>query len=338
MHVGVIGINHKSAELQFRDIMAKLSLRRFGPKNSCHGEISYILLTTCNRTEIYFSSDNLAETHTYLLGILRQDIGEGGFEHLLYAYFGEECFSHLARVTAGMDSAILGETEIQGQVKRAYIEALCGRKIAADLHFLFQKCLKIGKNIRRLLSITNEQTLEKAVLLAAEGFLGDLSTKRLLFVGISQINQKIYHTFKEKGLKDLTFCNRTEEKATQFALKENVKILKWEELHKWTTFDLALFATKSPDFVISKRSLLLSRKRRLIMDLSVPRNVDPAIGRHPLITLLNMDEIVGIQSRSRSEFPARLGSQFISMQVAKQVSLFQERSLKAEETHNMAAI
>src|SRR5262245_52879886 len=103
MRFGVVGINHKLADLKLREKLAKACQNRF-LSSSFHGDHHFVLLSTCNRTEFYFSSDDLAETHSYLLRILRQDV-EDDFDQKLYTYFGTDCFLHLTRVTSGLDSA-----------------------------------------------------------------------------------------------------------------------------------------------------------------------------------------------------------------------------------------
>ena len=133
----MLGINHKLADLKLRELLAKASQRRFGAGISTHGSHHFILLSTCNRTEIYFCSDDLAATHTYLLSILRNEVDEE-FDQKLYSYFGRDCFHHLARVTAGLDSAIVAETEIQGQVKKAY-------EFAAQFPICRKRCITFFK-------------------------------------------------------------------------------------------------------------------------------------------------------------------------------------------------
>lgn len=150
MRVGVLGINHKLAGLELRELLAKICYRRLHPGQSTHGEHSFVLLSTCNRTEVYFSSANLAETHSYLLSILRNDVNED-FDQKLYSYFGQDCLLHLCRVTAGLDSAIIAETEIQGQVKSAYELAQEFHVLPFELHYLFQKSLGIAKKVRTVL-------------------------------------------------------------------------------------------------------------------------------------------------------------------------------------------
>ena len=111
----MVGINYKLADLKLREQLAKSCLRHFGTSNAVQPPHYFIILSTCNRTEVYFQSENLR--HPYLhLKHLREDVVED-FNQKLYSYFGQSCLLHLCRVTTGLDSAIVAETEIQGQVK-----------------------------------------------------------------------------------------------------------------------------------------------------------------------------------------------------------------------------
>lgn len=333
MRIGILGINHKSADLKLRETLAKACQRRFGSKNFLHACYTYVLLSTCNRTEIYFSSPDLAQTHTALLAILRQEVADE-FEHCIYSYFGSDCFFHLACVTAGIDSALIGETEIQGQVKRAYESAASVRSLSKELHFLFQKCLKIGKNVR-----THEDlacrlpTLEEAVLQAGEKILGDLKQRTILFVGLSEINYKIFLRFKQQGFRQITLCNRSYEKAKNVAQAENLHVLPWEQFERWSSFDLAIFGTKCPDFLVSRVPAM--HKRLLILDLSVPRNVDPQLGRRQEITLLNIDQLNRSIERKRRIKAAEIGrleTQIIASAVSRQLSLYRLKERQRTQT------
>jgi glutamyl-tRNA reductase len=329
MRIGILGINHKSAALPLREKIAKACERLFGCDRSFHAHFSSVLLSTCNRTEIYFCSEDPAETHTYLLNTLRSEIEEE-FEHRIYSYFGSDCFFHLARVTSGVDSALIGETEIQGQVKKAYETTCCYRTLAFELHFLFQKCLKIGKNIRTHTPfMQGALSIEEAVLKAGAEQLGDLRHKRILFVGLSEINHKIFVRFKQRGFRNITLCNRSQEKAQMAALIEEMKFLPWEELSKWTSFDLAIFGTKCPNFLITKEDLKKNISRKVVIDLSVPRNVDPRVGRHRFITLLNVDQLkFDTKQKLKAAEIARDETQFIARAVEKQVAIFKLKELQ----------
>ncbi len=337
MLIGIIGINHKSADLRLREKLAKVCERRFGSENLLHCSFSYVLLSTCNRTEIYFSSPDLAVTHTNLLAILRNEIEEE-FEHRIYSYFGSDCFFHLACVTAGVDSALIGETEIQGQVKRAYESAGILRNLSKELHFLFQKCLKIGKHVRANETLPRGlPTLEGAVLQAAEGVLGGLKNRKILFVGISEINHKIFVRFKQKGFQSITFCNRSDEKTVELGTRENVSILPWTQLDLWINFDLVIFGTKCPDFLVTRTGPVSEQK--LVIDLSVPRNVDPQVGRQKGIILMNIDQlnrVIDKKRRIKAAEMARLETQIIASSVERQYSIFKLKEL--QRTHAFSVI
>ncbi len=292
MRVGVVGINHKLADLKLREALAKTCQKRFGAGHSVHDQHHFILLSTCNRTEVYFSSNDLAVTHSYLLSILRHDVKEE-FDHKLYSYFGVDCFSHLTRVTSGLDSAIIAETEIQRQVKNAYELATSYLCLPKELHFLFQKSLGISKKIRSELQLGRGMpNLEHAILQTGKHFFKSCTQARILFVGTSDINQKILGFLRSKDYANITICNRSNARALQLAHFHGVQQLDWHQLSAWYHYDWVIFGTKSPDYLIRHQDVSEEAKgQKLIMDLCVPRNVEPKLSQDPRITLLNIDQI-----------------------------------------------
>lgn len=293
MQSGVVGINHKLADLKLREKLAqiceeKLEALRF----FCHGRHAFVQLSTCNRTEIYFSSDDLALAHSDLLNLLSPAKEEGEFDQKLYSYFGIDCFTHLAKVTAGLDSAIIGETEIQNQVKLAY-EKAASFGLPHDLHFLFQKGLGIAKKVRTDLQLGRGMpNLEHAIFQTGRHFFNSSLLPKILFIGASDINLKVLCFLQSKGLTDLTLCNRSEIQEKKRSLIPGVKVVKWEELNRWSQFDWVILATKAPSYLIHFCDIEeKNNSRKLIMDLSVPRNVNPKLGMHPQVTLMNIDQI-----------------------------------------------
>jgi glutamyl-tRNA reductase len=257
MRLGVIGINHKVATLEMREQVAA---------RGC-SEVSSVLLSTCNRTEVYFSCNDLAETQRRLL----EHFG-GGQE--FYTFFGHDAFLHLARVAVGLDSALLFETEIQGQVKRGY-EARMNR-LPSHIHFAFQKALRIGKQVRGEFPIRSPDL--------AEAVARQVTGGRVLLVGASRTNRQVAQALWGR---DLTICNRTPERAHQFGLS----VLPWRQLERWREFDVVICATSAG------RPLLTgdAGKVQLLIDLSVPRNIDPALGEQT--RLLNIQQLQGSMER-----------------------------------------
>ena len=293
MRVGVIGVNHKLAHLKLREKLAKACQKLLNCLYFNLKDHHFIVLSTCNRTEIYFSSDDLPILHSYLLAFLRQDIEEE-FEQKLYSFFGVDCFSHLTKVAAGLDSAILGETEILGQVKVAYDIALKTNPLSKHLHFLFQKSLAIAKKVRTDLQLVGGMPeLEHAIFQTGKQYFSNHKKTRLLFIGASDINQKVLGFLKSKNLFEIFLCNRTQAKAQFIADKNKIQMLEWSKLKDWVHYDWIIFGTKSPEYLVHYNEINYHsfNDKKLIIDLSVPRNVDPAIADHPGIDLLNIDEI-----------------------------------------------
>jgi len=388
MRVGIIGINHKLANLELRELLAKTCQRRFNPENSTHGSHSLVLLSTCNRTEVYFSSEDLASTHCYLLNILRQNVGDD-FDQKLYSYFGQDCLLHLCRVTAGLDSAIIAETEIQGQVKIAYELAKGCHSLPFEMHYLFQKALAIAKKARSFLPLKpGLPDIEHAILQTGQHFFKEMPIINILFVGASEINEKIIAYFKpnllpmngsdsnsfpleacknkggilenippsfsepkvrtsrekiisnptafiggklgfkNKHLHQISLCNRTFEKGKLIANKHGLQVLPWDQLNSWHTYDWIIFGTKASTCLVSSHALPPNLSTpKLIIDLSVPRNADPLLSRHPAITLLNIDQLNrGLQIR-KNRLLASLShaEDFVSQTISQQFKLFQEK-------------
>jgi len=293
MRVGVVGINHKLADLKLREQLAKACQKWFSALQAVHEQHHFVLLSTCNRTEIYFSSHDLTDTHIYLLGILRVEVQEE-FDHKLYSYFGIDCFLHLSRVTLGLDSAIIAETEIQGQVKLAYENVCDCHVLPGDLHYLFQKALGIGKKLRSELQFGRGMpNLEHGVLHIGKEVFKTSENIRLLFVGISEINEKILLFLNNRSFNNITVCNRTDHHASLFSKEHGIHHICWAELKSWQDYDWIIFGTKSPEYLITKKEINTGpiKGPRLIMDLCVPRNVDPRIGHDARFTLLNIDQI-----------------------------------------------
>lgn len=288
MRIAVIGINHKQADLKLREILARTCQRRFGTPLSIHNQHAFILLSTCNRTEIYFSSPDLTETHSYILNILNQEV-PFNFDQKLYSYFGPDCFKHLVQVTAGLDSAIIAETEIQGQVKGAYENRAHQASLPPVMHFVFQKSLKISKEIRHKYSLGRGMPdLEDAVLQAGKQHLSNPFEKSILFVGASEINQKVLQFLQKKGCQQISICNRSQERAEQVSMRYQIPLLPWAQRFKLESFDWIIFGTKANEYLLTEESIQSLTMPKLIIDLACPRNVDPKIKKWPL---LNIDQI-----------------------------------------------
>lgn len=330
MRVGVVGINHKQAKLQLREMLAKTCQRRFDSKHALHPRHHFVLLSTCNRTEIYFSSEDLAATHSYILNILKREVCED-FEQRLYSFFSIDCLHHLSRVTSGLDSAIFWETEIQGQVKAAYEHSTHYSQLPKELHYLFQKALKNGKLVRSSYDVGRGMPdIEHALIHLASEQL-ELESARILFVGASAINLKILSFLNSKKLPHLTLTNRTNEKAEAAAEKLSVSFLPWEQKQHWTNYDWIIFGTKSPQTLVDEKTFSETFATRLLTDLCVPRNVDPRLEEDKRLVVHNIDSIhrtLKVRRQKVAHF-ATLAEGLLEEAVLRQAYRFQTKTAPA---------
>lgn len=316
MKIGMIGISMKSSELSLRELLAKACPKCLSGDSESAAIHNVVLLSTCHRTEIYFSSDDLAETQTELLHLLRSEIRQP-FEHQVYSYFGIDCFVHLASVTAGMDSLILGETEIQGQVKIAYETACLYRSLPSCIHFLFQKSLKIAKETRTgFSSFSRRSTLE--------GLIYDLSANlkkksSLFFIGNSEINRKILAFFKSKGADEIVLCTRSPHSAKDLG----VEIVDWSAMQEWKNYDVVISGTNHHEYLLNPIPHN-DGMTSWIFDLSMPRSVDPRCAKHPRMTLLNMEELGRLveKQESRHTVDSKMAQEALCQAAQRQHHLF----------------
>jgi glutamyl-tRNA reductase len=302
--INVLGISHKTAPLDVRGVFAisKHEIVPLSEKIMNETEIAeLVILSTCNRTEIYYCNPkayHTKETNRVLLGILHHlKKAKAHYTEHFYAYNRDEAIKHLFRVTSGMDSMVIGEDQIVKQVKDAYI--FCTEKSLTDaiLMRLFQKSFEVAKKVRTHTNIQQGATSASYVAVdLANQIAGDLSTKKILLVGLGETGRLVHNNLKKKDARNITLCNRTFEKAEALSLETGDDILPFENLKKHlNTFDIIFTATTSEEIIIGKQDLKPAKGRKqTYIDLSVPRNVDKSIDENENIALFGMDDLMAI--------------------------------------------
>lgn len=278
LRVGVIGMSFKTAELQLLEQVSRAATNLIGERGLFFKHPT-VVLSTCNRTEIYFSTLDLAEAQGDILSFLRSQI-DGVFEHKLYSYFGINAFSHLCRVAAGLDSAILAESEIQGQVRAAYVKSSSVIAMPSCLHYVFQKGLKVAKEVRSQAFLgKSSATLYGTLWQLATDALGDLKKRSILLVGYSEINRGFASFLVHRGIHSFWLSTTNPETVCL----DRAIVCGRGVLSQWNAYDLIVCASFSKQHLITGEG-----KGGLIFDLSVPRNVDPAVGG---VSLMNIEQI-----------------------------------------------
>ena len=229
-----------------------------------HVERGAVLLQTCNRVELYY--------------------GEGDVP--------DDVARHLFRVTAGLESALIGERAVQGQVKESYQQAQLQYRLTAEMHKLFSCALEVGKRVRTETEISQgavSHSLAAIEILQQEQV--DLSQSRITIIGVNKLTSDILKFLKNKGARMVFLANRSQMKAHQLADPLGISVF---ELHDKQRFladtDILISATSAPHAVIDATDIPFGKKL-LAIDLAFPRDIDPSVGRLPNVRLYNLSDV-----------------------------------------------
>ena len=302
MHIVSLGLNHTSAPVRLREQLAfneeqiRASLSRF----SC-GEIQtslaeIVILSTCNRTELYAASNFLAyaELEAFLSDARGMDVQE--FHPYLYRFEDADAARHLFDVAAGLDSLVIGEPQILGQITRA-LELARGQNTAGPtLNRLFQAAIHAGKRARTETAISrNPASVSSLAASVAEKTLGNLRTASVLILGAGEMAELTVEALRKRGVEKVRVINRTLDRARELAKRWGAGFATYEFLqHALAETDILISSTAAPHFVVDMsmvREAMSLRPQRalLLIDIAVPRDIDPDVASIPHVRLFDID-------------------------------------------------
>ena len=270
MSAFVVGLNHRSAPLALLERVGvpevRLEKALAGLRGLEHVQEA-VVVSTCNRVEVYA----FAATFHGAYENVREFLAEfsytplGEFSPQLYSLFGADAAAHLFRVVSGLDSAVLGETEIQGQVKRAWEAAQREAVAGPELNRLFRHALQTGKRVRSNTSVGTEKI--SSVCEAAVGLLqqelGDLSGRRALMLGTGEVGQTGARLLSEMGLKEVCVASRTWQRASHLAAEVGGRAVHLDELsEELLEMDFLISATGAPSLMLERSDLAAVMERR----------------------------------------------------------------------------
>jgi glutamyl-tRNA reductase len=265
------------------------------------------VVSTCLRTEIYFVAHRyhgaVADARNFLAGW--SGMPPEAFASDLYEYYDDVAVGHLFKVAAGLDSAVLGEGEILGQLADAWEAAHAEGVSGPVLSILFRHALEVGKRVRSETAIARGTTsLSQAAVALAAKRMGSLSGLTTVVMGAGEMGEAMAQALAGSlDYGELLVINRTYGRATELAARCGGRALEWSDLPlALTQADVLLAGTGSPDLLVSASDVseVLDRRRGrplLVVDLAVPRDIDPAVGQLPGVTVLDMDELAAFASR-----------------------------------------
>ncbi len=310
-----MGLNHKTAPVEVRERFAV-------PEHNQAEELAAlkqipsvnegVVLSTCNRMELYFSVDDESKAELEIWEHVQAhfQVPAGAKSHF-YSYSGAQAAKHLCSVASGLDSMVVGETEIFGQVKKAYQLAHQNGATAGMLNKLFQQVFSIGKKVRSSTLISQGTTsVGSAAVDLAEKIFGNLKQCKVLILGAGKMSRITAQSLQLRGAKSIFVANRSHDRAVELASQMGGEAVKFEN---WTDrlvdSDIVIASTAAPHAVVEKSHIEAVRARRkyralFLIDIAVPRDIDPKVGDIEEVYLYDIDTLVqlaedGKQRRQR---------------------------------------
>jgi glutamyl-tRNA reductase len=313
MEIVLVGLNHRTAPVEVRERVSFTTeqARRAAEELRARGILEETLvLSTCNRSEVYGVppeashecaaglSSFLSEFHS-----VRPDVLRGS----LYHHYDREAVRHLFRVSAGLDSMLLGEAEILGQVREAYRFAHEHGATGPVLNRLFQGALEVGKRVRTETELgTRPVSVASAGVKLAERIFGKLHERSALVLGAGTISEQVVDQLRSRGIAHLFVMNRSQERAENLAQQFGGKVVRWGE---WETAlngpDVVIASISAEEPVLQREMLaraMVARGNRalLLMDLGLPRNIEAAAADLYNVYVYNVDDLTDIVQQNRN--------------------------------------
>src|ERR1051325_5378353 len=306
MPIVVIGLSHHSSPVEVREKFAfpehsipevLQQLRSSGLAEEA------VILSTCNRVELYVASpQEPGRLGNELKKFLVQNRNfQGAIDQEIYFRNEPESIEHLFKVACGLDSMVLGETEILGQLKKAYDLALQAKQTGARLNKTFQKAFNVAKHIRTETNIQRGATSVAAVAVElAEKIFSALSGHQVMVIGAGDTSEKAARALLSRGAQSVIVANRTYDRAAELAKELNGRAVHWDRWsEEFDKIDIVISSTAAPHHIIDRSKIDAVMKRRrgrplLLIDIAVPRDIEPEVNFLDNVYLYNVDDLQAI--------------------------------------------
>ncbi|MBW3607784.1 MAG: glutamyl-tRNA reductase [Actinobacteria bacterium] len=298
-----LGISHKTASVQLRERLAftHSAVTQFLHEVGAHPEVhEVVVISTCNRTELTLVVGDPVAAESAVLGMLAQRAQVRPTELAERIYSPRNCDAarQLFRVSAGLESMIVGEAEIQGQVKRAYEVALASGTTGPLTNRLFTAALQTGKRVRSETSIgLGRASMSSVAVELAHAIMGDRPEPRVVIIGAGETSELTARAFAEHGVCTIFVANRHADRARSLAKRFGGEVVALDGLPaQLERADAVIASTASPHPIVGQEELELVMRARhgrplLLVDLAVPRDIDPACADLEGVTLFDMDDL-----------------------------------------------
>ena len=298
MALYTLGINHRSAPLSLRESLAfhaEELPRALEELTSCAGVQEAAILSTCNRTELTFLADAPEAAAHWLADYRRVD--QASIAPCLYTHVGPDAANHAFRVACGLDSMILGEPQVLGQMKEAVRIARESSRLGSTLHKLFESAFSVAKDVRSTTAIgANIVSLASAAVDLAERVVGNIAERNVLFIGAGEMIELCASHFAAKNPRQIMVANRTIDRGRVLADRFGATAIRLEDIgERLAEFDIVVSCTASqlPIIGLGRVERAMNQRQRplFIVDLAVPRDVESEVGRLADVFLYSIDDL-----------------------------------------------
>lgn len=313
MEIVIVGLNHKTTPVESRERLTEF-LNQKGPVLASLKRITGVketlFLTTCNRVEILFTSEEPDQTVQELMGFWADGILRSPSELLpgIYIYRAEEAIRHLFRVAASLDSMVIGEPQILGQIKEAYRVAVSHHTTGVILNRLLHKTFSVAKRIRTETGISSHAvSISFAAVELAKKIFQDLTGKKTLLIGAGEMAELAAEHLLNSRIQKIIVANRTLERAMDLARRWQGRAISLEEIPSaLLEADIVISSTGAPEAIIlypQVKAIMKQRKQRplFFIDIAVPRDIDPKINEIDNVFLYDIDDLQGIVTQNMAE-------------------------------------
>ena len=334
MFILAVGLNYKTAPVEIRERLAfneselKDAMKALQNKKSI---LENIVISTCNRTEIYAVVDQIHTGRYYIKEFLSQwfNMPTEEFAPYLFIHEGDRAVDHLFQVTCGLNSMILGETQILGQVRSSYVQAQKDEVIGTVFNQLFKQAVTLAKRAHAETEInTNAVSVSYAAVELAKKIFGSLNDKNVLVIGAGKMGELAIQNLYREGKKKVSVINRTHEKAVVLARKFDGMAKDLKELQcALLDADIVISSTGAKEYVITKELMgYVDRLRKgrpiFMVDIAVPRDLDPAINEIDSVFLYDIDDLEGIVEANLQE--RKIAAEAILMMIEAEIDSFNQ--------------
>ena len=311
LHLCLVGVNHSTTPVDFRE---KLAISVDQRRDAAISLLDYVpqgvILSTCNRTEVYAADTHAHRADQASIDFLkaRANTADGELLPHTYRYQDKEAIRHLFLVASGLNSMIIGEHEILGQVARALEEVEELGSIELPLRNLFRQAVRVGRRVRQETDVSKGSLSVSSVAVdLVSGVVGDLASCRILVIGAGDAGRLVVEAARKRGASQIAVTNRSQDRAAALAAKLGGKVVPLYNLGEaLAESDVVVSCTGAPHMILDRRSVEEAMRLRpeqplVIVDIAVPRDVEPEVSQIENVFLYNIDHLNELSGWNRKQ-------------------------------------